>query len=205
VVAVVATALVIAAPVVLGAAASATTFIGSAFAAGGAAAGVSATVAGGLATAAAATAPVAAAAASIPVLGAAGTFVANTALASVGLSTNSVAQPRVPTVGSTTPTTTQLSPYRYTQEGESFIRYESSNPAFSRITGSGGVTPGTFAAASSDGIIPLSQRNAFYHLPHPEILRPNIEYLYPPSGTPIIGPRPVMGGNGNEVLFWMGY
>ncbi len=100
---------------------------------------------------------------------------------------------------------TALSPYRVTREGESFIRYESSNPAFTRVTPSGGVVPGTYAAPASDGIISLGQRGTVYNLPDPSILRPNVLHLNPPVGTPVIGPRPVAGGTGNEVLFWMGY
>ena len=30
-------------------------------------------------------------------------------------------------------------------------------------------------------------------------------FTTPPPGTPIIGPRPVVGGTGNEVIFPMGY
>jgi RHS repeat-associated protein len=101
--------------------------------------------------------------------------------------------------------TTALSTYRVTQEGETFIRYESDNPAFTRITPSGGVTPGTFAAPASDGIIPVADRVPTYNLPSPEIPRPNVNILTPPAGTPIIGPRPVVGGPGNEVIFPMGY
>jgi hypothetical protein len=32
----------------------------------------------------------------------------------------------------------------------------------------------------------------------------NAFQITPPAGTPIIGPRPVMGGLGNEVVFPMG-
>ena len=101
--------------------------------------------------------------------------------------------------------TTALSTYRVTTAGESFIRYESANPAFTRITPGGGVTPGTFAAPASDGIIPLADRAATYNLPTPQIPRPIVNTLTPPAGTPIIGPRPVVGGSGNEVIFPMGY
>lgn len=99
----------------------------------------------------------------------------------------------------------RLSPYRVTAPGETFIRYESANPAFTRITPSGGVTPGTFAAPASDGIIPLADRVPVYNLPSPRIPRPNVTILTPPPGTPVIGPRPVVGGAGNEVIFPMGY
>jgi len=100
---------------------------------------------------------------------------------------------------------TALSTYRVTAPGETFIRYESANPAFTRITPGGGVTPGTFAAPASDGLIPLADRVPAYNLPSPQIPRPNAITLTPPPGTPIIGPRPVVGGTGNEVIFPMGY
>jgi len=38
----------------------------------------------------------------------------------------------------------RLSTYRRTQPGETFLRYESGNPAFTRVTAEGGLTPGTF-------------------------------------------------------------
>jgi len=97
------------------------------------------------------------------------------------------------------------SPYRYTQEGESFIRYESGNPDFSKVTPAGGVKPGTYAAPASDGIVPPTERSSVYNLPDSQIPRTNIINLQPPAGTPIVGPRPVSGGTGNEVNFWMGY
>ena len=99
----------------------------------------------------------------------------------------------------------RVSPYRVTGSGETYIRYESANPAFSKVTPTGGVKPGTFAAPASDGLVPIGQRASTYNLPNPEILRPNATTLAPPAGTPIIGPRPVSGGTGNEVIFWMGY
>lgn len=101
-------------------------------------------------------------------------------------------------------TSTALSTLRYTTEGETFLRYESADAAFSHITPSG-VTPRTFAAPVSDGLVPLEQRVSTYNLPNPEIPRPNVFTLRPPAGTPVIGPRPVMGGPGNEVLFPYGY
>jgi hypothetical protein len=107
--------------------------------------------------------------------------------------------------GVTKAPSTALSTFRYTAEGETFIRYQSSNSAFTKITPSGGVMPGTFAAPASDGIIPLEQRVSTYNLPSPEISRPNVIILQPPKGTPIIGPRPVEGGPGNEVVFPFGY
>jgi RHS repeat-associated protein len=105
----------------------------------------------------------------------------------------------VPAAESTVP-----SIYRVTQEGESFIRYESGNPAFSRATTEGGLIPRTYAAPSSEGLLPQSSLNAQYNLWSPEIPRVNAFHITPPAGTPIIGPRPVVGGLGNEVIFPMG-
>lgn len=99
----------------------------------------------------------------------------------------------------------RISPYRVTAPGETFIRYESANPAFTKITPSGGVKPGTFAAPASDGFIPVADRVSVYNLPSPQITRPNTVTLTPPPETPIIGPRPVVGGTGNEVIFPRGY
>jgi len=90
---------------------------------------------------------------------------------------------------------------RYTQPGETFIRYESGNPAFSKVSSNGSVAPGTYAAPASDGVIPISGRAGAYNLPSPEIPRSQVFQLQPAAGTPIIGPRPVVGGTGNEVLF----
>jgi RHS repeat-associated protein len=98
-----------------------------------------------------------------------------------------------------------LSTIRYTRPGETFFRYESNNPAFSRVTRSGGLRSGTYAAPVSDGLIPLSGRASVYNLPDPMILRTESFVLRPPPNTLIIGPKPVMGGTGNEVIFPFGY
>jgi len=100
---------------------------------------------------------------------------------------------------------TALSTVRLTAPGETFIRYESANTAFSRVTPAGGVTPNTFAAPLSEGVIPLGERAAVYNLPSPEIPRTSLYVLRPPGGTPVIGPRPVVGGTGNEVVFPVGF
>ena len=102
-------------------------------------------------------------------------------------------------------TTTALSTIRYTQPGETFIRYESTSPAFSRVTPTGGVTPGTYAAPASDGLVPVGERVSTYNLPSPDIPRPNAVFLRPPPGTPVIGPGNVVGGTGNEVIFPVGF
>lgn len=101
-------------------------------------------------------------------------------------------------------TSGELSTIRYTHEGEIFIRYESSAAEYSRITATG-VRAETYAAPASDAIVPVGERIGTYNLPDPHIARPNVFILRPPSGTPIIGPRPVIGGPGNEVLFPHGY
>jgi RHS repeat-associated protein len=102
------------------------------------------------------------------------------------------------------PASRALSTYRLTAPGETFVRYESGNPAFSRKTPSGGVTPGTSAAPASDGIIPISSRAQVYNLPSPEIPRQSVFTITPRPGTAIIGPRPVIGGTGNDVIFPFG-
>jgi YD repeat-containing protein len=98
-------------------------------------------------------------------------------------------------------TGTALSPLRYSQPGEAFLRYETGNPDFSRVTPSGGLQPGTFAAPSSEGVQPQSSLNGLYNLPNPELPRTTLFEIAPPPGTPVIGPRPVSGGTGNEVIF----
>jgi hypothetical protein len=90
---------------------------------------------------------------------------------------------------------------RYTQEGESFLRYESSNSQFSKIGPNGEVAPGTFAAPSSDGKVDMNVLGQYYKLPDAQIPRTQMYEIRPPAGTPIIGPRPVPGGIGNEVVF----
>lgn len=102
-------------------------------------------------------------------------------------------------------TTTAVSEIRYTQAGEQFMRYESANRAFSRVTPKRGVTPGTFAAPASDGLVPVDARISTYNLPSPNIPRTNHVLLEPPPGTPVIGPRTVVGGTGNEVIFPFGF
>ena len=99
---------------------------------------------------------------------------------------------------------TALSEIRLTQEGESFLRYESGNPAFSRVTPAGGLQPGTFAAPASEGVQSQSLLNHLYNLPNPEIARGTYFKVNAPAGTPVIGPRPVVGGSGSEVVFPFG-
>lgn len=101
--------------------------------------------------------------------------------------------------------TTALSTYRSTTAGETFIRYESANPAFSKFTANGGLAPGSYAAPMSDGFIPVADRIGFYNLPSSSIPRTSATIFTPPAGTPIIGPRPVIGGPGNEVIFPFGF
>jgi RHS repeat-associated protein len=94
-----------------------------------------------------------------------------------------------------------LSEIRSTQAGERFLRYESGNPAFSRVTPNGGLGPGSFAAPANEGVQPQSLLNDRYNLPSPEIPRGTYFEINPSTGTPVIGPRPVAGGSGNEVVF----
>ena len=60
------------------------------------------------------------------------------------------------------------------------------------------------AAPSSEGLLPQSVLNEQYNLPYPEVPRPFAYEITPPAGTPIIGPQPVPGGFGNEVIFPFG-
>jgi hypothetical protein len=106
----------------------------------------------------------------------------------------------------TIPEGMRLSTSRVTQPGETFFRYESGDPNYSRVTASGGVTPGTYAAPTSDGFLPEAMRGSAYNLDNPKsVPRVDAKVLSPPGGTPIIGPRPVEGGYGNEVRFPNGY
>jgi RHS repeat-associated protein len=99
---------------------------------------------------------------------------------------------------------TELSVIRFTQPGETFIRYETTAVSFSHITPNG-VTPKTYAAPISDGFVPLELRASTYNLPEPQLLRLNVFILRPPPGTLIIGPRSAAGGTGMEVLFPHGF
>jgi hypothetical protein len=105
----------------------------------------------------------------------------------------------------TIPEGMRVSTARVTQPSETFIRYETSNPAFSKVTASGGVKPNTYAAPASEMTLPPAARNSAYNLPDPQYPRTEAYVLTPPAGTPIIGPRPVAGGYGNEVIFPKGY
>jgi RHS repeat-associated protein len=99
----------------------------------------------------------------------------------------------------------RVSTFRYTGRGEKFIRYESGNSAYTRVTPQGGVTRGTYAAPASDGFVPVADRVSVYNLPSPDIPRTSTITLTPPPGTVVVGPRPVPGGTGNEVVFPLGY
>jgi len=103
--------------------------------------------------------------------------------------------------GSAETASTDLSTVRFTQDGESFIRYETGNPAFSRVTADGGLLPGTYAAPVSEGVQVQGALNDLYNLPSPELPRTNYFQIYPPAGTPVIGPGTVTGGSGSEVIF----
>jgi hypothetical protein len=90
---------------------------------------------------------------------------------------------------------------RFTQPGEVFIRYEGGNPSFTRVTPNGGLQPGTYAAPSSQGVRPQQSLVELYNLPNPQIPREVFFWIRPPAGTPIVGPRSVVGGTGTEVFF----
>jgi RHS repeat-associated protein len=96
--------------------------------------------------------------------------------------------------------------YRISRPGESFVRYESGNPVYSKIGPKGEVAPGTFAAPSTEGPADINELGILYNLPEPQIPRTQMFRLSPPAGseTWIIGPRPVQGGVGSEVQFPFG-
>jgi hypothetical protein len=98
----------------------------------------------------------------------------------------------------------RISPYRVTTAGETFPRFESSQLP-SRIAPNGGVAPGTFAGGqAADSTMGSYGASVNYNLPRPDIIR-DVQYtITPPQGTWIIGPRPVAGGIGNEVVFPFG-
>jgi hypothetical protein len=127
------------------------------------------------------------------------------ALRRLGKAINGPATDKLGRAAGSSRAATAVSEIRYTQAGEQFIRYESANRAFSRVTPKRGVTPGTFAAPASDGLVPVGARISTYNLPSTDIPRTNHVLLNPPPGTPIIGPRTVVGGTGNEVIFPFGF
>jgi hypothetical protein len=90
---------------------------------------------------------------------------------------------------------------RRTGQGEAFIRYESGHSKYTRVTPEGGLLPGTYAAPSSDGILQNTRLSSQYNLPDPQIPRTLYYEIKPPAGTWVEGPRPVIGGGGNEVIF----
>jgi RHS repeat-associated protein len=107
-------------------------------------------------------------------------------------------------VNQNTPPIRALSPYRQTTPGEQFPRFESSKLP-SRISPNGSVAPGTFAGGKpgDSGLSPY-EVGLEYNLPRPDIERDSLYTLQPPTGTWIIGPRPVEGGLGSEVVFPFG-
>jgi hypothetical protein len=86
---------------------------------------------------------------------------------------------------------------------EFFVRFESADRRFTRVTDLGGLRPGTFAAPASELPVPLADRAVRFNLPDPQILRTRELSIQAP-GDWVIGPRPVSGGTGNEVLFPFG-
>jgi RHS repeat-associated protein len=93
---------------------------------------------------------------------------------------------------------------RLTGQGETFIRYESGHSKYTRVTPGGGLLPGTYAAPSSEGILQNTRLSTQYNLPDPQIARTLYYEIKPPQGTWVEGPRPVVGGGGNEVIFPFG-
>jgi len=103
----------------------------------------------------------------------------------------------------TIPRNKSLSTIRQAGPNETFVRFESADVRFSKVTTQGGLKPGTFAAPTSELPVPLSQRVTRFNLPDPQIPRTRQLDIQAP-GDSIIGPRPVSGGTGNEVLFPFG-
>ncbi len=104
----------------------------------------------------------------------------------------------------TIPEGQRLSTYRQTQPNETFIRYETGDPEFSRVSADRGLAPGTYAAPSSEGMLPRPLLNSRYNLPYPDVPRTRAFIVSPSEGTWIVGPRPVIGGSGAEVFFPFG-
>jgi RHS repeat-associated protein len=100
-----------------------------------------------------------------------------------------------------------LSPYRRPVQGETYIRYESGHPDFTKVTPEGGLRPGTYAAPASEGILTqteLSIPGGRYNFPNPQIPRSVYYIINPAARGWIIGPKPVPGGTGYEVIFPFG-
>lgn len=64
--------------------------------------------------------------------------------------------------------------------------------------------PGTYAASSSEPLLTQGEVASRYNLPSPEIPRAVYYEIYPHSTDWVIGPRPVAGGTGYEVIFPFG-
>ena len=104
-------------------------------------------------------------------------------------------------MGSAAEGTMAVSPYRVTTAGETFPRFESSLLP-SRIGNNGSVSPNTFAGGqAADASLNSYGANLNYNLPNPNLIRDVRYSITPPEGTWIIGPRPVAGGLGSEVIF----
>jgi RHS repeat-associated protein len=103
--------------------------------------------------------------------------------------------------GDNTSETQALSTIRLTGPNETYYRYESGISQYSKVTTDGGLKAETFAAPANDGVLPTGQLNSQYNLPDPQIPRGVYFKVTPPEGTMIIGPGPVAGGAGNEVMF----
>lgn len=86
---------------------------------------------------------------------------------------------------------------------ETFVRFESADVRFTKVTELGGLRSNTFAAPTSELPVPLAERATRFNLPDPQILRTRELSIRAP-GDLVIGPRPVTGGTGNEVLFPFG-
>lgn len=97
-----------------------------------------------------------------------------------------------------------LSVLRRTGEGEEFVRFESGNPNFTKVTSEGGLKSGTFAAQKTAQSLNIGDLNVNFNLPDPNIARTDMFIIKPNVGTWIEGPRPVIYGTNSEVIFPFG-
>jgi len=104
----------------------------------------------------------------------------------------------------TIPEGKRLQDWHFPQPGESAYRYETGHPNYTRVTPQRGLTPGTYAAPSSEPLLSQKQLAIRYNLPSPDIPRTVRYNVNPGPLDVIVGPRPVAGGTGYEVYFPFG-
>ncbi len=102
----------------------------------------------------------------------------------------------------TIPVGNRLSTVRFTQPGEVFERFESTQLS-SKVLPGGGLQPGTFATTPGTGLNQLNVNQAL-NLPLKNIPRDVRFTIEPPAGTAVIGPNSIVGGTESEVQFIYG-